>query len=58
MTNFSRVFEDVLYDDDGVLVDEDADWDNVVDPGELEYDEDLGEWVDPASYDPFDTVNS
>lgn len=55
---YGQVFEDPMYDEDGILVDEDADWETEVDPGDLEYDEDIGEWVDPRSYDPFDTVNS
>lgn len=55
---YGQVFEDPMYDEDGNLVDEDADWETEVDPGDLEYDEDIGEWVDPHSYDPFDTVNS
>ncbi len=53
---FGMLTEDPMYDEDGVLVDEDADWEDVVDPGDLVYNEDLGEWVE--TYDPFDTVNS
>jgi hypothetical protein len=42
------IFEDPTYDDEGVLIDEDADW------------KDLVETIDgkEASYDPYDTVNS
>jgi hypothetical protein len=58
MNRFGQVFEDPMYDEDGILVDEDADWEDVVDPGDLEYNEDIGEWFEPGSYDPFDTVNS
>jgi hypothetical protein len=47
-----------MYDEDGILVDEDADWEDVADPGDLEYNEDIGEWIDVPSFDPFDTVNS
>ncbi len=53
---FGMLTEDPMYDEDGVLVDEDADWEDVADPGDLVYNEDLGEWVE--TYDPFDTVNS
>ncbi len=53
---FGMLTEDPMYDEDGVLVDEDADWEDAVDPGDLVYNEDLGEWVE--TYDPSDTVNS
>jgi hypothetical protein len=43
-----KTFEDPMYDEDGVLVDEDADWEDV---------EELIEGGD-ISYDPHDTVNS
>jgi len=44
MTKFWQLNEDPFYDEDGVLIDEDAEWED------LEVPED--------SYDPFDTVNS
>ncbi len=56
MSKFWMTTEDPTYDEDGVLVDEDADWEDAVDPGDLVYNEDLGEWVE--IYSPFDTVNS
>jgi hypothetical protein len=52
--SYRPLYEDPTYDDDGQCVDEDA----VQDPGDLEYDEDLGEWIDNSSYDPHDTINS
>jgi hypothetical protein len=58
MNRYGQVFEDPMYDEDGILVDEDADWEDVADPGDLEYNEDIGEWIDVPSFDPFDTVNS
>lgn len=45
---FWKLNEDPMYDEDGVLVDEDADWEDI---------EDLIEAGD-VSYDPHDTVNS
>ena len=56
--SFGMLFEDPFYDEDGVLIDEDADIETDIDPGDLVYDEDLGEWVEPISYDPYETVNS
>lgn len=56
--SFGMLFEDPFYDEDGVLIDEDADIDTDADPGDLVYNEALGEWVDSDSYDPFETVNS
>ncbi len=45
MTKFWQLNEDPMYDEDGVLIDEDAEWEDVEDSNvEL--------------YDPFDTVNS
>ena len=61
---FGMIVEDPFYDEDGVLIDEDADWEDVADPGDLVYNEDIGEWLDKelAAYDrtysPFDTINS
>ncbi len=55
---FGMLYEDPFYDEDGVLIDEDADIETDIDPGDLVYDENLGEWVDSGSYDPFETVNS
>ena len=51
---FGMLIEDPFYDEDGVLIDEDA----VLDPGDLVYSEELGEWVEVESYDPFQTGNS
>ena len=45
---FHRINEDPFYDDDGNLVDEDADWEDVKD--EVEGVE--------VSYSPYDTLNS
>lgn len=45
---FGMLVEDPFYDEDGVLIDEDADWediDNLIEQGDV-------------SYDPHDTVNS
>lgn len=58
MSKFWMTTEDPMYDEDGVLVDEDADIETAVDPGDLVYNEELGEWVEVESYDPFETVNS
>lgn len=55
--SYWRLNEDPFYDEDGVLIDEDADLETAADPGDLVYDEDQGEWVEP-SYDPYETVNS
>lgn len=46
--SYWKLNEDPMYDEDGVLVDEDADWEDV---------EELVESGD-ISYDPHDTVNS
>ncbi len=43
-----KMIEDPFYDEDGVLIDEDAEWEDL---------EDLIEGGD-ISYDPHDTVNS
>ena len=48
MTIFSKMIEDPMYDEDGVMIDEDAEWEDIedlIDGGEI-------------SFDPFDTVNS
>jgi hypothetical protein len=53
MTKFWQVNEDPMYDDDGVLVDEDADWQDV--------DNEQGERVFKAIVEelsPHNTVNS
>ena len=50
---FGNLNEDPFYDEDGVLIDEDADWEDVqdeVNPKEL--------GIEVEGYDPFDTVNS
>jgi hypothetical protein len=54
MSNFWNVVEDPMYDEDGVLVDEDAEWDEV-DEDDL-YEEDISDIVEDLS--PFETVNS
>lgn len=46
--SYGMIVEDPFYDEDGVLIDEDADWEDI---------EDLIEQGD-VSYDPHDTVNS
>lgn len=50
MTIFSRMIEDPMYDEEGVLVDEDSEW------------EDMDEQLNPdelgITFDPYDTVNS
>ena len=48
MSGFGMVIEDPFYDEDGVLIDEDAEW------------EDIEELLDGevVSYDPYDTLNS
>ena len=48
MSRFGMITEDPFYDEDGVLIDEDADWEDVkeeVQGGEV-------------SYSPYDTLNS
>lgn len=54
MSRFGMVVEDPYYDEDGVLIDEDADWaDIAVDEFEArEYAQEL------QNFNPFDTVNS
>ena len=69
---FGMITEDPFYDEDGVLIDEDADWADV-DPGDLvwipelgehvdianaEWDEKQQEWVVRETHSPFDTINS
>lgn len=52
MTNFWRLNEDPMYDEDGVLVDEDAEWQDIQEQGQRVFNrivEDLS---------PFETVNS
>lgn len=48
MSKFWMTTEDPMYDEDGVLVDEDADWEDI---------EDMIEQGD-VSYDPYDSLNS
>ncbi len=50
MNKFWQLNEDPMYDEDGVLVDEDADWE---DAEEIVNPEELG-----VTFDPYDTVNS
>lgn len=55
MTIFSKMIEDPMYDEDGVMIDEDAEWEDL---------EDVSEWLDKelkeydATYSPYDTINS
>lgn len=49
MSYYGMVTEDPLYDEDGVLVDEDS-----CSPDML----DLDELIDEVGFDPFDTINS
>jgi hypothetical protein len=44
MSKFWMTVEDPMYDEDGILVDEDAQWEDLEVPDE--------------AYDPYDTVNS
>ena len=48
MIGFGQLIEDPFYDEDGVLIDEDAEW------------EDIEELIneEQISYDPYDTLNS
>ena len=52
MNRFGMITEDPFYDEDGVLIDEDAEWEDV-DTSELD---ELG--IDTGNFDPFDTINS
>jgi hypothetical protein len=48
MSKFWMVTEDPMYDEDGILIDEDADWEDIedlIDSGDI-------------SYNPNDTINS
>lgn len=49
MSYYGMVTEDPMYDDDGVLVDEDGCGPDMLD---------LGELIDEVGFDPFDTINS
>jgi hypothetical protein len=48
MSRFGMITEDPFYDEDGVLIDEDAEWEDI---------EELIEGEE-ISYDPYDTLNS
>ncbi len=48
MSRFGMITEDPFYDEDGVLIDEDADWEDV---------KEETEGVE-VSYSPYDTLNS
>ncbi len=48
MSKFWMTTEDPMYDEDGVLLDEDADWEDIEQSIEAE----------GLSYSPYDTVNS
>lgn len=51
---FHRINEDPTYDDDGILVDEDADWTDAV----IEKFEDQEYSAELENFDPYGTVNS
>lgn len=52
MSRFGMIIEDPSYDEDGVLIDEDANW---VDIDDSELDE-LG--IDKDNFSPHNTINS
>jgi len=51
------LFEDPFYDEDGVLIDEDADWQDIKEVVE-EATSDKSEACYIMDYDPFSTINS
>ncbi len=53
MSRFGMITEDPFYDEDGVLVDEDADWEDAISDHEAR---ELAQELE--SFDPFETVNS
>lgn len=58
MSRFKMTTEDPFYDDDGVLIDEDADWEDI----KAEISEDIKREAPEACYvmdcDPYSTINS
>lgn len=52
MSRFGMITEDPFYDEDGVLIDEDADWADI-DDAELE---ELG--IEKDNFSPHNTINS
>ena len=50
MTKFWMTTEDPMYDEDGVLVDEDADWEDIEDPTNF--------IAEIEAFNPHNTVNS
>ena len=52
---YGRLIEDPFYDDDGVLVDKDYDWQDIetIDPAEWD-----AAFPQPENYDPYATINS
>lgn len=52
MSRFGMITEDPFYDEDGVLIDEDADWADI-DDSELD---ELG--IDKDNFSPHNTINS
>lgn len=50
---FVKLNEDPFYDEDGVLIDEDAEWQDMPFPFS-----DMDPRVNPNDYDPFATINS
>ena len=57
MSKFWMLTEDPMYDDDGVLVDEDADWEEFLDKIPEELDAALG-IKKSEEFSPYVTVNS
>ncbi len=56
MSNFWKLNEDPMYDEDGVLVDEDADWEDAVEQDPAVSKAVFDKIVEELS--PFETVNS
>jgi hypothetical protein len=56
MSKFWMTVEDPTYDDDGILVDEDAEWEDI-DATVAEF-EALQRGAELENFDPFETVNS
>ena len=51
--SYFKMFEDPMYDDDGQLIDEDAEWEKIPFPFS-----DMDPRVNPNDFDPFATINS
>jgi hypothetical protein len=50
---FVKLNEDPFYDEDGVLIDEDAEWETIPFPFS-----DMDPRVNPNDFDPYATINS